>query len=278
MGISWGSRPTTCKQTICERPALVELAGGVQEARSRADAHGHAVLDRAARTRAASTCAASWAPGSPKTWRARWSPAARRAAGRRAASRRRSSAALGEHLVGGRLGRRDVGLVERLHADGGTGERGGELGDHDEPSEASGGRRQPAGRPTGWPRDAARRFGRARPGRRRTAGRRRRRRARQDLAHDRDDAGAVLAEDSATSCSSQRPSGGHLGREDERGPCRGPPAPPRRARPRGASAGLPAGSASGPALRERIEAASQQAPASTPARRAGTMPNSESAE
>ena len=151
MAISWWSGADGLDAHDRARPTLVELAGGVQEPRAEAEAHrdAEAVAQRHARRLEHVGLVVA---------RDRRTPAGR---GGRPAAPAPSRSPIGwtgtstppsvEHLAGGRLGRRDVGLVERLHAERGPGQRGGQLEGHHGVPDLGLRRADAESGTTGWP-------------------------------------------------------------------------------------------------------------------------------
>ena len=108
------------------RPSLVELAGGVEEPRAEPKAHCHAeaIAQRDPRRLQHEGLVV---PGVGEHLQGQviaWAHEREQVGDR---SDEQLDAALLEHLAGRRLGGRDVRLVERLHAERGPGEGGGEL-------------------------------------------------------------------------------------------------------------------------------------------------------
>jgi hypothetical protein len=181
-----------------------------------------------------------------------------------------------QRLPGRHLGRLHVGLVEGLHAEGDAGERGGHLPDH-----------HGAAQPVGVGGGVHRHRGVARRGQGRAArlvvadeeepvvavdlG------AAEGLAHDRHHAGAVLAQGLGHQLLEPEAEARHLGGQGD-----GELVPPHRTPAAMAAAswspGLASGWAPGPQATSASVAPSRSASVSTPARRAGTIPNSDMAE
>ena len=224
------------------RPALVELAGGVQEPGPEPEAHGHAEPVAQGDARRLEQVRPRGSPGSTKTWRARWSP------GRTGPSRSASgcSATLGtrprraprwwrpwprRRRAGRRAGRRARRRPARWPAPCVTHEVADGVRRWAPTARARPGGRRPRGSGSG-----SRRRGRGGRRRRRRAARAARRRSGRTPVPS-------LPSDSATSCSIQSPRVPTAGSSTKVSLVAPGPHPGRRWPPRCRSAGLSLGGA-----------------------------------